>query len=499
MIQMTLFINGSDMKKKLFGQILRILISVMMMTGIFYHSYDILRAKFASNEAYDGSNFRSLPKDSIDIIVLGSSHAQYSFVPSFMYQDTGLYSYVLGSACQQMSVSYQMLKEALKTQSPEMVIIEIYTVTPAKEECDADGCIVLASYQMTGQERKETLDLLPEEKATSYYNTFINEHNNWKNIEDLRIFLQNSHADSKNNFGYVYNSYHQSKNNWYPNIYEDEEYADSHISESDLNAINNIYSLCQEKDIDLLLYMVPHENISEEDQTVRYELWKWAEERGIKYQDYVKDCEDIYYHIKLHGDGYHSFLNGAALITDNLAKFIMDNYEFSSHEVNETIEKALKANENLYMLEVLRTEHNPEIYLRRLHNYDGTIIFRYNAWEQLLGNSFIKKLKDLGISTDFDSYHDYFAIIKDGEIIAESEDDLSYVDEIGHEYDISSKEIWVDGRLIDGDDPLSIVIFNEDFSDYVIKHTQRVEPSWDNDSHKYWERDYNRFYALDED
>ena len=67
-----------------------------------------------------------------------------------------------------------MLKEGLKTQSPKAVILEVYTSMPLKSICADDSCYVRAEYEMTGEEKYETISYLPKDKAKQYYNDYLN-------------------------------------------------------------------------------------------------------------------------------------------------------------------------------------------------------------------------------------------------------------------------------------------------------------------------------------
>jgi len=164
-------------KKKLIPDFIQIVVKVALIVVTTFYLCTYLNKVFKSDVNH-GEQFHSMPENSLDVIVLGSSHAQFSFCPSFFYEDTGLYSYVLGSGCQPFEVSYEMLKEALKTQSPKAVVMEVYTAMPLRSICESDSCYVTASYQMTNEERIDTLNYLDKEKAKTYYNDFINNHNN---------------------------------------------------------------------------------------------------------------------------------------------------------------------------------------------------------------------------------------------------------------------------------------------------------------------------------
>ena len=63
-------------------------------------------------------------KNSLDVLFLGSSYAYCDWNPGALYDQSGLTSYVLAGGEQTVGVTYYYLKEALKTQSPQVVVLE---------------------------------------------------------------------------------------------------------------------------------------------------------------------------------------------------------------------------------------------------------------------------------------------------------------------------------------------------------------------------------------
>lgn len=64
------------------------------------------------------------PKNSIDVLFLGSSYAYCDWNPGVMYDESGLTGYVMAGGEQTVGITYYYLKEALKTQSPSVVVLE---------------------------------------------------------------------------------------------------------------------------------------------------------------------------------------------------------------------------------------------------------------------------------------------------------------------------------------------------------------------------------------
>lgn len=78
-------------------------------------------------------DFARQPKNSIDLLFLGSSRAIMNINPAEIYLQTGVASYVYGATGQPIWNSYYYLKEALNTQKPKVVALEMGMTSFAEE------------------------------------------------------------------------------------------------------------------------------------------------------------------------------------------------------------------------------------------------------------------------------------------------------------------------------------------------------------------------------
>lgn len=63
-------------------------------------------------------------KNTIDVMVFGSSIAYCDVIPASIYEKTGATCYIMAGAEQTIPISYYYLKQALKTHSPKVVLLE---------------------------------------------------------------------------------------------------------------------------------------------------------------------------------------------------------------------------------------------------------------------------------------------------------------------------------------------------------------------------------------
>lgn len=470
-----LYIGGFNMIKRIIDFIKYIIISCLVVF-LFAGSYYALSNSFPNDgDVGDGDSFHNLPLNSIDVLVLGSSHAQCSFCPGFFYQDTGLYSYVLGSACQPLSISYKMLKECLKTQEPSTVILEVFTALPLKSMCEDISCYIIPSFIMTGEERYQTLRTLPQEKQDLYLNPFVASHNDWKkddiSFESIYEKTKNTideyfHGHELNidevrkSFGYIENyPTFPVENYWYAtNTFEN---IDVELLPEDEQALNDIKKLCDEKNINLLLYKTPIDSLNDDNLSYLHKVWEWADNNQVSYIDFVEKSPEIGFYMCIHSDSFHSNISGANLITKEISKFVNDNFE-NNHVFNEGLEEKNISSESYYVLTYLDHEYDAKKYLPRLSNYCGPILIKYKKGKS---NSSLKSFLNQYNITD-----SKICLYDNKELIDESDTcvGINYKDTDIY-CDFSSMEI--DGAIYNDLSDLTIVVFSKDMSTYKVVET----------------------------
>lgn len=460
--------------------ILRIIISVCLLSVVFVFSYNYLNKAFISQIPKEAaSGFKAIKDDKLDVVVVGSSHAQYSFNPAFFFEESGLYSYVMASQCQPLPVSYQIVKEILKTQHPKLLVLEVFTATPLKEMCSADSCYVAAQSLLTGDEKREVISYLPEDKAKEYeekteetYNDLLTNHNMWKELNDFSFLLPNYESDDivRNidaSFGYVYQDGFDGtpRNHWHIKIHSN--IPEAELEPEDLEALNNIYELCKKEDIELLLYKTPMDSIDPLNQAYRYKVWQWAEEKNIKYVDFVNMTKQLDYYMFVHSDSFHANITGAGIMTDYLAKFIKENYVFN-HQKDEDLDLAYTNSYQDYITSYLFYERLSKTYLRILADgYDGDILIRYKKSNYTLNDDIINYLRQMGFE-DFDGINNYYGHARNNTLI--DYDNLELNTRINnHNIRIDDNGVYFNDELWSQDAYLQIVYISNN-GDVVIKN-----------------------------
>lgn len=83
--------------------------------------------------------FYDEPKDSLDVLYIGSSPLLRGVSSMLMYQDHGFTGYARASALQAPSVSYGLLAESLEYQNPEVVVLVCDNLFQSYDYAEQEG------------------------------------------------------------------------------------------------------------------------------------------------------------------------------------------------------------------------------------------------------------------------------------------------------------------------------------------------------------------------
>ena len=92
-------------------------------------------------------DFYNLEDHTVDALFIGSSHVYYSVNTCMLYDDYGIAGYLLASPGQPVWISYYFLEEALKTQSPKLVVFDVCTLYQKAADVGASSCPSLISMK----------------------------------------------------------------------------------------------------------------------------------------------------------------------------------------------------------------------------------------------------------------------------------------------------------------------------------------------------------------
>lgn len=116
----------------------------LILCILLWNANRVLAVKY-DDGIYSMTKFYELEENTVDVLVLGSSHAYMSFNTGVLWREQGISSYLLTASAQPLWNSYYYLREALKTQTPKLIVLEGYRLLE-EEEYQSAGFVIKSTY-----------------------------------------------------------------------------------------------------------------------------------------------------------------------------------------------------------------------------------------------------------------------------------------------------------------------------------------------------------------
>ncbi len=114
-------------------KIIACLISFFIIAGVIVAS-DIILKRRSANGVQQAMGIYAQPRNTIDVLMLGSSHMYYGVNTAKLWEDYGIAGYDFGSSEQSLWVSYHYMIEACKTQKPKVVVLDFFVPAAFQED-----------------------------------------------------------------------------------------------------------------------------------------------------------------------------------------------------------------------------------------------------------------------------------------------------------------------------------------------------------------------------
>ncbi len=304
------------------------LLTALIACGLFTVLFLSINRIFIPNRTDDVwsvdstyGSFYEEPENSMDVLFLGSSFGACAFSPTVLEEEFGIRSHNL--CCEQQSIftSYYWLQEALRFQSPKVVIMDPMLLFLWDEESPLNSSEPFTRAAFDAMHwssiKKTAIDDLCERDQTheqaSYYFPLRRYHERWRELDTSDFDLFPAY-DPKGLRGYVQLD-SESENTDYVPFYPKD--VDHHTETVPLmqNYLDRIVALCKERGIHLCLLTSPTTAMN---NTTSRTIADYAESKGILYFDmneyrfYKKIGYDF---AKDNAEDSHANVSGARKIT----------------------------------------------------------------------------------------------------------------------------------------------------------------------------------------
>lgn len=297
----------------------------LVILALVLHPIQELMARKSLEGVWDMTNkvggFYNEPENEFDVMFFGSSHAYASFSPLRLAEDTGVKSYVFATQQQPLWATYTYLKEALKTQSPSLVVVECQM---ALDDADYYEEGVTYSYmddlRFSWDKVRLAWHSAPgmEGRVELLFN-FIKYHGRWSELtEEDWNFDRDTLRDPYKGYVMLWNTPDPQPRPDVDGITDREP-----LTEKNERWLNAIIDLCGERDVELWLIKAPS-NLTEAEAPRLNTVAALAAERGVMFYDFNADYDAMGLSPELFFDAHHLDGVGAARFTDWFARYLRD-------------------------------------------------------------------------------------------------------------------------------------------------------------------------------
>ena len=334
------------MKKELLALTASLLVIVLVLgavTGLVSpkrHSY-----------GSDWGEFLKEEEDTIDVLFIGSSLTYCNIIPAIYWEETGLTDWDVTGPELPIPAAYHYLVEALKTQSPEAVFIEISGALYSRYT----GFTKTVIGQMPwGWNRLEMTiaEGEPENRLGLLFPLFFY-HSRWSELsdDDWKVFLEGYDRDLS--AGYTYLNQYRVAEGY---VSRTDSGADTENNQRNLEYLKKIAALCLEEGITPVFYESPAASTMPEELMgpIRRELAAIEGTVVVNFNDYRDEIgaalDHDYY------DNLHYNAAGAEKFSRFLARWTEENLSLNPTGRGD---EALWQSRVEYILELLQQPMNP--------------------------------------------------------------------------------------------------------------------------------------------
>ena len=340
------------------NEALKIMVKVVCFVLIMVISLALCNRIFVYKDGVDKFKDFYSEKQQFDILFFGSSRVLEGIQPMELWEDYGIRSYNMAQHAESLGRDYWQLKNALNTQVPRLVVMDIsayyglYGIDPADSNQVGALHKQLDHIPMSVTKLQTIWELCPSGTRAEFVFPFIKYHSRWNGLSTYDLTYkkyQNVRKGADVNYGF--------KSLERP-IWDDSVMDENFPFEN--TKITEIIDVCKEHGTSVLFINVP--NVFEEERMPMLSwLSNYFENNDIPYINYQKDEDFLDYRIDF-GDESHLNAAGSMKLTKAIGQYFVDNYGVSETDpkVADAWNKVLalyKENKDSYIMSAERNEN----------------------------------------------------------------------------------------------------------------------------------------------
>lgn len=302
---------------------------LLIFSYLFYLCQELVQVKWiwtintkeTANSTSTWDEYRGLEENSVEVLFLGTSHVYSGIDPMYIYEQSGITSYALSGPGMRMDLTYVSLEEALKTQTPKVVLLDMSAVHWKSQQEEAKCHKILDQMPISKTKIEYAFDSDSEEmKPLDVLFPFFRYHSRWSDLneQDFRYVANDMENTVVRGHFISYRSVPASFH-----FEEDKKYF---LTDRNYKYLQKMIRICEEKNVPLLLYKIPSPTWY---RAQSEGVAKLAEEEGLTYLEpyYELEKTGLDASTDFRDETKHLNQYGAEKFCDYLIDYLQEHYE----------------------------------------------------------------------------------------------------------------------------------------------------------------------------
>lgn len=391
-------------------------LAVLLVT--LWRVNDVLRLKGFS-AGYSLEVYYNQKPGTVDVLTIGNSHMFANVNPAILWDEYGMAAYDLGAGLQPLWNTYYYLEEALKYQTPELVVIDVSSSVQTLDYQESSR----VAMNTVGMKISET-SVKNVEASVQYEGSRIDYnlkypvyHTRYAELDEEDFRADYGDVNYENFKGYGLSCISTTPCTLVADIAEVTESVP--MTEKNEQYLRMIIERAQKEGIPLLLTVNPYAGIMYDEKKIYNHAEQIAAEYGVDFIDFNEHYEDIGFDSMTDfAETQHLNYYGAEKFTSYFGKYITEHFEVSDRRGQSGYE-TWEANSEFYAKKAanidLAKTTDEEAYLEKLfaNQERYTICLSYDGLYYQEQRAYLDVLANQGLNVQ----NEHLWIIKGGEVL----------------------------------------------------------------------------------
>ncbi len=316
--------------------LLKALFFLIICFIILKHCFDP-RFKRITNFHHTNVEFKDSKKNVLDLMFLGSSHAEQSYIPYIFDNVLNINSHNFGCSGQRLVVTNAILKNFLKTTKVKAVVLDLFWGSldyPDSDEEKGLQLIGLDELNFSLEKFRVSNEIYDHQELPSVFSPTIRNHNQWthkffslKNkITKPKLLWSKGYSGSNKVLTQEQLKKIKFNNENFNNFIKNpNQLTKGQRTSFDFSALKKTIEICEKNNVQLIAVTAPAYSVFNYPGSKNFyiQLDKFCQKSGIDYINFNKSFNESGFNESHFRDMGHLNTNGAVMATTKLVKFLV--------------------------------------------------------------------------------------------------------------------------------------------------------------------------------